>query len=154
MLFRSYFAPAQTFEFRSSPQPSFNKNFELLAKNLIDHQLQGFSNFVAAEQPRQLERLQGVFAEIQPELAFQSLEFPMRQGFVDPTLKIVCYTDHQIFDRYHRSHTKEKFSKSRALTFRELQTLQPGDFVTHIDYGICKFAGLEKKRSMGKSRKP
>lgn len=149
---RFHFTAAQTFEFRSSTQSSFNKNFELLAKNLIDQQLQGFSNFIAAEQPRQLERLQGIFEEIQPELKFQSLDFPLRQGFVDHSLKIVCYTDHQIFERFHRFRAKEKFSKSKALTFRDLQTLQPGDFVTHIDYGICKFAGLEKKEVNGKEQ--
>ncbi len=149
---RFHFTASQTFEFRSSPQPSFNKNFDLLAKNLIDHQLQGYSNFVTSEQPRQLERLGGIFEEIQPDLTFQSLEFPLRQGFIDHSLKIVCYTDHQIFDRYHRFRAKEKFSKSKALTFRDLQTLQPGDFVTHIDYGICKFAGLEKKEVNGKEQ--
>lgn len=149
---RSYMKSAKTIDFKSSPQPSFNKNFELLAKNLLDHQLQGFSNFIAAEQPRQLDRLHGIFEEIHPELKFQALDFPLSQGFVDHTLKLVCYTDHQIFDRFHRSRAKEKHSKSKALTFRELQTLQAGDFVTHIDYGIAKFAGLEKKEVNGKEQ--
>jgi transcription-repair coupling factor (superfamily II helicase) len=80
---------------------------------------------------------------------FQPLEFSLRQGFVDQTLKITCYTDHQIFERFHRYRAKEKFSKTKALTLRELQTLQPGDFVTHIDYGVAKFAGLEKKEVNG-----
>jgi transcription-repair coupling factor (superfamily II helicase) len=149
---RFYFTAAQKFEFRSSPQPSFNKNFELLARNMIDQQLQGYTNFVAAEQSRQSERLLGIFEEIQPGLQFQPLEFPLRQGFIDHSLKILCYTDHQVFERYHRYRAKEKFSKSKALTFRDLQTLQPGDFVTHIDYGICKFAGLEKKEVNGKEQ--
>jgi transcription-repair coupling factor (superfamily II helicase) len=132
-------------EWSSSAQPSFNKNFEFLANNLIDYQAQGFTNFIAAEMPKQLERLQGIFEEIHPELLYKGLEFSLRQGFVDQTLKILCYTDHQIFERFHRYRAREKFSKSKALTLRELQTLQPGDFVTHIDYGIGKFAGLEKK---------
>jgi transcription-repair coupling factor (superfamily II helicase) len=149
---RYFFEPQKTFELRSSAQPSFNKNFELLASNLLEYQQQSFVNFIAAEQPKQAERLHGVFEEIHPELRFQTLEFSLRQGFVDPTLKIVCYTDHQIFERYHRYRSKEKFSKSKALTFRELQTLQPGDFVTHIDYGIAKFAGLEKKEVNGKEQ--
>lgn len=149
---RTYFTGGKSIEFRSSPQPSFNKNFELLAKNLIDHQLQGYSNFIAAEQSRQLDRLQGIFEEIQPALTFQPLEFPLCHGYVDHSLKLVCYTDHQIFDRFHRYRTKEKFTKSKALTFRELQSLQPGDFVTHIDYGIGKFAGLEKKEVNGKQQ--
>ncbi|MBL7848124.1 MAG: transcription-repair coupling factor [Cyclobacteriaceae bacterium] len=149
---RSYFQASPLFEFKSSPQPSFNKNFELLAKNLIDHQVQGYSNFIAAEQGRQLDRLHGIFEEIQPALKFQSLDIPLCRGFVDHSLKLVCYTDHQIFDRFHRFRTKEKLTKSKALTFRELQSLQPGDFVTHIDYGIGKFAGLEKKEVNGRDQ--
>jgi transcription-repair coupling factor (superfamily II helicase) len=139
----------QTFEWPSSAQPSFNKNFELLASNLYDHQLQGYGNFIAAEMPKQLERLKGIFEEINAQLKFQPLEFAVRQGFVDQNLKIACYTDHQIFERFHRYRAKEKFSKSKALTLRELQTLQPGDFVTHIDYGVAKFAGLEKREVNG-----
>lgn len=149
---RTYFQADKTFDFKSSAQPSFNKNFELLAKNLIEHQNQGYGNFIAAEQQKQLERLQGVFEEIEHALKFQSLEFSLRQGFVDHSVKLVCYTDHQIFERYHRYRNKEKFSKSKAMTFRELQTLQPGDFITHIDYGIGKFAGLEKKNVDGKEQ--
>jgi transcription-repair coupling factor (superfamily II helicase) len=139
----------KSFEWKSSAQPSFNKNFELLAKDLSDHQLQGFSNFIAADMPKQLERLKGIFDEINAEAHFQPLDFSLRQGFVDQTLKLVCYTDHQIFERYHRYRSKEKFSKTKALTLRELQQLSPGDFVTHIDYGIAKFAGLEKKEVNG-----
>ncbi|MGC4021982.1 MAG: transcription-repair coupling factor [Cyclobacteriaceae bacterium] len=149
---RFYLSPLKTFEFKSSVQPSFRKNFELLAANLLEHQQQGFANFIAAEQLKQTERLQGIFEEIHPELKFQTLDFPLRQGFVDTQSKIVCYTDHQIFERFHRYRSKEKFSKSKALTFRELQAMQPGDFVTHIDYGIGKFAGLEKKDVNGKSQ--
>jgi transcription-repair coupling factor (superfamily II helicase) len=140
---------AETFEWHSSGQPSFNKNFELVASNLMEHQDNGFSNFIAADMPKQLDRLRGIFEEINGQLKFQPLEFSLRQGFVDPVLKIVCYTDHQIFERFHRYRAKEKFSKTKALTLRELQTLQPGDFVTHIDYGVAKFAGMEKKEVNG-----
>lgn len=137
------------FELPSSAQPSFNKNFELLAGNLMEHQAQGYSNFIAADMPKQLDRLKEIFEEIHPQLEFKPMEFTLRQGFVDQTLKIACYTDHQIFERFHRYRAREKFSKSKALTLRELHTLQPGDFVTHIDYGIGKFAGLEKKEVNG-----
>lgn len=140
---------AKSFTFQSTAQPSFNKNFELLTKDLYDHQLQGFQNFIAAEVPKQNERLKGIFEEINPELTFQPLDFSLRQGFVDFSQKFVCYTDHQIFERFHRYRAREKFSKSKAMTLRELQTLQPGDFVTHIDFGIAKFAGLEKKEVNG-----
>ena len=140
---------AQIFEWKSAAQPSFNKNFELLASDLNDHQLQGFGNFIAADMPRQLDRLKGIFEELNPGLKFQPLDFALRQGFVDHVLKVVAYTDHQIFERFHRYRAKEKFTKSKALTLRDLQTLQPGDFVTHIDHGIAKFAGLEKKEVNG-----
>jgi len=146
---RFMLSDAKTFELPSSAQPSFNKNFELLANNLIDYQNQGYSNFIASDMPKQLDRLKEIFEEIHPELAFQPMEFPLREGFVDQSLKIVCYSDHQIFERYHRYRAREKFSKSKALTLRELHTLQPGDFVTHIDHGIGKFAGLEKKEVNG-----
>ncbi|MGB4974126.1 MAG: DEAD/DEAH box helicase, partial [Cyclobacteriaceae bacterium] len=141
-----------TLEFSASAQTSFNKNFELMASSLIDSQGQGYSNFIAAEQPKQLERLQEIFEEINPTLEFQPLAFPLRQGFIDHLVKVGCYTDHQIFERFHRYRSKEKFSKSKAMTFRELHTLQPGDFITHIDYGVGKFAGLEKKVVNGKEQ--
>jgi len=134
-----------SYDFPSSAQPSFNKNFDLLANNLYEQQSKGLSNFIAADLPKQQERLRGILEEINPQVQFQSLEFSLRQGYVDPNLKLICYTDHQIFERFHRYRAKEKFTKSKALTLRELQSLQPGDFVTHIDHGIAKFAGLEKK---------
>ena len=149
---RFYFPAGTIYDFKSTPQASFNKNFELLAADLVDHQLQGYTNFIAAEQPKQLERLHEIFEEINPLAKFQALEFAVREGFVDHVLKIICYTDHQIFERYHRYRAKEKFSKSKAMTFRELQALSPGDFVTHIDHGIGKFAGLEKKEVNGKEQ--
>lgn len=147
---RTHFSSAHVIEFRSSAQPVFNKNFELLANDLIERQMDGYGNFIGAEQPRQLERLQNIFQEIQPQLKFQSLEFALREGFVDHQSKVLVYTDHQIFERFYRYKAKDRFSKSKALTFRELQNLQPGDFVTHIDFGIAKFAGLEKKEVEGR----
>lgn len=146
---RFIFSNPKLFQFQSTSQPSFNKNFELLAKDLYDHQIRGFQNFIAAEIPKQNERLKGIFEEINAEVKFEPLDFALRQGFVDANLNIVCYTDHQIFERFHRYRAREKFSKSKAMTLRELQTLQPGDFVTHIDFGIAKFAGLEKKEVNG-----
>ena len=143
---RSVLKNPLTFELPSAAQPSFNKNFELLAGDLLEHQAQGYTNFIAADVAKQQDRLKEIFEEIHPELEFKPLEFALREGFIDQTLKLVCYTDHQIFERFHRYRSKEKFSKSKAITLRELHTLQPGDFVTHIDYGIGKFAGLEKKK--------
>ncbi len=149
---RTVLQDAAVFNLPAAAQPSFNKNFELLAGNLMEYQAQGYTNFIAADMPKQLDRLKDIFEEIHPGLEFKPLEFALREGFVDHSLKIICYTDHQIFERFHRYRAKEKFSKSKAITLRELHTLQPGDFVTHIDYGIGKFAGLEKKEVNGREQ--
>ncbi|TAF28367.1 MAG: transcription-repair coupling factor [Runella slithyformis] len=129
---------------RGLPQPSFNKDFKRLIDDLSERQQQGFLNIIAAESPRQLERLEKIFEELDPYLKFRPMHTALREGFVDENLKIVCYTDHQIFSRFHKYQIREKFSKSKALTLKELKTLQPGDFITHVDYGIGRFAGLEK----------
>ena len=142
---RFSFTPDQVFQFSSGAQPSFNKNFELLVRDLEEHQEEGYRNFIASDLPHQLDKLKGIFEELSTFTAFTPLEISLRKGYVDKGLKLVCYTDHQIFERFHHYKAREKFSKSKALTLRELQTLQPGDFVTHIEYGIAKFAGLEKK---------
>lgn len=132
------------FEFNSSPQPSFHKNFELMAKNLDENQALGTTNILVADSFKQFDRLKSIFEEIDPYLAFDHLNISLRQGFVDHELKVACYTDHQLFERFHRYKTNEKYARSRSLTLRELENLNPGDYVTHIDYGIGRFAGLDK----------
>ena len=136
-------------EFSAVPQPSFNKNFNLLTKNLADFQARHYSIVLSSESPRQLERLATIFEELDRTVRFQPLYAALRQGFEDKTQKIVCYTDHQIFERYHRAKQRDRFSKSKALTLKELRTLQPGDYVTHIDHGVGRFVGLEKKEING-----
>lgn len=128
----------------AKPQPSFNKDFKRLIDDLGERQQQGFTNIIVAESPKQLERLEKIFDELDPYVKFRPMNISLREGFVDEQLKIVCYTDHQIFSRFHKYHIKEKFSKSKALTLKELKSLKAGDFVTHVDYGIGRFAGLEK----------
>jgi transcription-repair coupling factor (superfamily II helicase) len=147
-----YLEPEHEFTFEAEPQPSFNKNFELLAENLEKLQHQSYSLFFASESENQLERLKRIFDEINPEVHVVGIPISFREGFVDRQNKVACYTDHQLFERFHRYKQKEKFSKTKALTFREIQNLQPGDFVTHIDYGIGKFAGLEKVEVNGKEQ--
>jgi transcription-repair coupling factor (superfamily II helicase) len=145
-----YLKDAQLFQFDSQPQPSFNKNFELLVENLVSNEKKGWLNIICSESDKQINRLQNIFQELDPTLHVQSLLIGLREGFVDKNLQIACYTDHQIFERFHRYKTKQKASKSKALTLRELRTLQPGDFVVHIDYGVGRFAGLEKVDVAGK----
>lgn len=147
-----FYLKGTAYELRSQPQPSFNKNFELVAETIHTNLEQGFTTLIAAESTRQLERLHNIFEEIDPTVEFQDFNISLRQGFVDQLMKIACYTDHQIFERFHRYKTKDKHTKSKALTLKELRTLQPGDFVTHIDYGIGKFAGLEKQEVNGREQ--
>lgn len=147
-----HFNAAKSFSFNAKSQPSFNKNFELLAENLLDNQTLGYSNILVSEVSRQLERFESIFEEISNDIQFQPLNIGIRQGFVDDTQKLVCYTDHQIFERFYKYQTKKKFSKSKALTLKELQNLVPGDYVTHIDHGVGKFVGLHKIEIKGKEQ--
>ncbi|UJP65919.1 transcription-repair coupling factor [Mongoliitalea daihaiensis] len=139
-------------DFQSQPQPSFNKNFDLLVEDLAKNEKEGWLNIICSESDKQLTRLENIFQELDPTLRYQTLQMGIREGFVDKKQKIVCYTDHQIFERFHRYKSKSKTSKSKALTLRELKTLHPGDFVVHVDYGVGRFAGLEKVDINGKQQ--
>ncbi|MBO9639777.1 MAG: transcription-repair coupling factor [Siphonobacter aquaeclarae] len=130
--------------YASKPQPSFNKDFNRLIETLHEQQYRGYTNIIVAETQKQLERLNTIVGESDDTVRFQGVNMSLREGFIDDTLKVACFTDHQIFDRFYRYKVKDKYTKSKALTLRELKTLSPGDFVTHIDYGIGRFAGLVK----------
>jgi transcription-repair coupling factor (superfamily II helicase) len=144
-----YFKTDSRLQYNSKPQPSFNKDFKRLIETLGDNQAKGYTNIIAAESFKQIERLRTIFEELDPYVKFQPINIGLKEGFLDETLKIACFTDHQIFDRYYKYRVQDKFSKSKALTLRELKTLQPGDYVTHIDHGIGRFAGLEKVDNAG-----
>ena len=141
---RFYFDPISSFTFNCEPQPSFNKNFELIAENLLYHQENKYKVILAADSFTQINRLTSIFEEIDHHFKFEPLNISLRNGFVDHENKIVCYTDHQLFERYHKYKSGQKYSKSKALTLNELKTLQTGDYVTHIDYGVGRFVGLDK----------
>lgn len=135
--------------FNIKPQPAFNKQFDLLLQDLEHQHRQGFQNFLLCGNEAQKKRFEDIFSslaennpnEIPP---YESLVFPCYQGFIDEDLMISCYTDHQIFERYHKFNLKSSTQKKQALTLKELNTLQKGDYVTHIDHGIGRFAGLQK----------
>ncbi|MCC2547261.1 transcription-repair coupling factor [Hymenobacter sp. BT175] len=133
---------SEEFLFTAKPQPSFNKDFNRLVKNLKENQLSGLTNIIAADSVRQADRLRTIFDELDNNVKFQHMLLALREGFVDETLKLVVYTDHQLFERFYRAQETKKFSKKKALTLKELRTLSPGDYVTHQDYGIARFAGL------------
>ena len=139
---RFHFKNAETFQFTAKPQPSFNKEFERMVKNLKENQARHLTTIITADTVRQADRLRTIFDELDNNVKFQHLLLALREGFIDEQLELAVYTDHQLFERYYRAQETRKFSKKKALTLRELKTLQPGDYVTHQDYGIARFAGL------------
>ena len=139
-----YTKTEHVFQWESQPQPSFNKNFELLTENLRENTDRGFTNVIASDSEQQIERLRRIFEELDSTVHFEPLNTSLREGFIDTTLKVACYTDHQLFDRFHRYKTPGTKSKSRSLTLKELRSLKTGDYVVHVDHGIGRFVGLEK----------
>jgi transcription-repair coupling factor (superfamily II helicase) len=144
------FVPDLKIEFHIEPQPSFNKNFELLSDKLLSNMVEGYSTFIVSESQSQIERLQDIFSEINPEASFTPLMMNLHGGFTDNDLKISVYTDHQIFDRYHKFRIRGYFTRKESISVKELTGLNPGDYVVHIDHGIGKFGGLEKIEVNGK----
>ncbi|MES2777140.1 MAG: transcription-repair coupling factor [Bacteroidota bacterium] len=130
--------------FSTKPQPSFNRNFNLLIADLKNWEKQKFDVFIFAEQAKQLERLYTIFKDLNTEINFVPVPIAIHEGFIEEDLKVVCYTDHQIFQRYHKYKVKQAFSKNKALTLKTLRELQPGDYVTHIDHGVGIYSGLQK----------
>ena len=163
-------------DFSASPQPSFNKDFNLLLQDLRKNAADGFRTFLLADNPKQAERLQSIFDDLESKEPADTdvtrhalpagrqalrvthhdlpvtLNFSLHEGFIDHDLKIVCYTDHQLFERYHKFHLHDGYAAREALTLRELYDLTPGDFVTHIDHGVGRFDGLEKIINNGREQ--
>nr|WP_050858547.1 transcription-repair coupling factor [Aquimarina agarilytica] len=130
--------------FNNKPQPSFNKQFELLIENLNENHTKGYTNIICCVSEQQAKRFHDIFEDMEQEVHYQTTVLSLYQGFVDETTQLVCYTDHQIFERYHKFNLKNGFAKKQAITIKELTSLEIGDYVTHIDHGIGKFAGLQK----------
>ncbi len=137
-------------EFHTKPQPSFNKQFELLIDNLIENQDAGYTNFIFCVSEQQAKRFHDIFEDQEREVKYRTVVLSMYQGFIDEDSKMVCYTEHQIFERYHKFHLKNGYAKKQAITLQELTNLEVGDYVTHIDHGIGKFGGLQKIDVEGK----
>ncbi len=137
-------------ELNTKPQPAFNRQFDLLIKDLKAHENKGYSIYIFADQAKQLERLHTIFNDLNTEINFTPVATSIHEGFVDDDLKVVCYTDHQIFQRYHKYRVKQAYNKNKALTLRTLKELQPGDFVTHIDHGVGTYSGLQKLEVNGR----
>lgn len=140
---KRFYLKGDEVDLQIKPQPHFHKNFALLVETMRTYQGKGFQNHICSDSPRQLERLTTIFEEIDTETSFRQLIGNLREGFVDEQHQVVCFTDHQIFDRFLRYKEKPRFSKSKSITLRELRTMQPGDYVVHADYGVGRFAGMD-----------
>ena len=139
-------------DFITKAQPSFNKQFDLLIENLNEYHTKGFTNYIFCANEQQAQRFQDIFEDAKKEVHYQTIVFPLYQGFIDFEEKIVCYTDHQIFERYHKFRLKNGYAKKQSITLKELNNLDVGDYVTHIDHGIGKFGGLQKIDVEGKNQ--
>lgn len=148
-----YLKAAHIEEFKINPQPAFHKNFELVSQHFQENTENGIQNFIFSNNPKQIERIYTIFKDMEVEVSFTPMNFQLHEGFEFPDLKIACYTDHQLFERYHRFRLKEGFAQNKqALTLKEIYNLQKGDFVVHIDHGIGQFSGLETIEVNGKEQ--
>jgi len=133
-----------TFQFATEEQPVFNRQFNMLIGDLQKRSTQKYVPYIFAENPKQLERLRSIFDDVNAEIMFVPVPTAISKGFIDHDKKAICYTDHQIFQRYHKYNVKQAYSKGKALTLRALRELSPGDYVTHIDHGVGVYSGLQK----------
>ena len=140
----------QSWHFNTAPQAAFNKNFELLVSNMKEQSDKGFTNYILSENEKQLERLRAIFSEIDPELQYEAICQTIHEGFSDLDLKKGYFTDHQIFERYHKFRFHDRFSRKESVSAKEIMGLNPGDYVVHVDHGIGIFGGLEKIEVNGK----
>ena len=138
--------------FNTAPQPAFNKQFNLLIEDLNAKHNKGFTNYIACVSEQQAKRFHDIFEDVEEEVHYKTIVQSLHQGFVDYDNKMVCYTDHQIFERYHKFHIKNGYAKKQAITLKELTNLDVGDYVTHIDHGIGRFGGLQKIDVEGKKQ--
>ena len=158
LAFKADFQNRKKFEFHIQPQPSFNKQFDLLLNNLSENHFNGIKNYLFCSNDAQAKRFHDIFETLDEanheniRKQYDTIVFPLYQGFIDEENQIACYTDHQIFERYHKFNIKNGYSKKQTITLKELNTLSVGDYVTHIDHGIGKFGGLQKIQVEGKTQ--
>ena len=137
-----------TFSFKA--QPTFSKKFERFTENLSELQAQSYRTLIVGESFQHINKVKSIVEQHDPSVQLDHLPTNIREGFIDDDEKMALFTDHQLFERYYKYRVKERYSRSKALTVKELKSLQPGDYVTHIDYGIGRFAGMERKEVNGK----
>lgn len=131
-------------EFANEEQPVFNRQFDMLIADLKKNATRQYTAYIFADNPRQLERLRSIFEDLNAGVEFIPIPSSISKGFIDHEKKILCYTDHQIFQRFHKYKVKQAYSKGKAISLKALRDLQPGDYVTHIDHGVGRYSGLQK----------
>ncbi len=146
----TYFDSDKTIVVNTTSLTKINKQFDLLKEDLLKNKEQGLQNIILCSSDEQEERFNAIFKHSEEELNYKCILFSLHEGFIDFTNKQAIYTDHQIFDRYHKFKSKTKFTDKQAITIKQLTQLELGDFVTHIDHGIGKFEGLHKIENNGK----
>lgn len=148
------FTEADSIDFHSSLQPAFNKNFDLLSENLMQLESEGYKIFFLSDNEHQLERLSSIFTDRGDIFSYSLVNQTLHEGFIDHTLKIVCYTDHQIFNRYHKYSLRSDRARAGqvALTLKDLNSFKMGDYVVHIDHGVARFGGLIQIDANGKKQ--
>lgn len=155
---KAIYRTQKKFQFHTLPQPSFNKQFDLLLNNLNDNHFNGYKNYLFCSNDAQAKRFHDIFETLDEanhesiRKQYHTITLPIYKGFIDEEHQITCYTDHQIFERYHKFSIKNGYSKKHTITLKELTTLSVGDYVTHIDHGIGKFGGLQKIQVEGKNQ--
>ena len=142
----------QSVEYNTKPQPAFNKQFNLLIEDLNSNHANGIINYITCVSEQQAKRFHDIFDDAEEQVHYKTVVLSLHQGFIDKEHHIAVYTDHQIFDRYHKFHLKNGYAKKQAITLKELTNLEIGDYVTHIDHGIGKFGGLQKIDVEGKKQ--
>lgn len=147
---QTFFKPSIKLHFKQVPQPPINKNFNVLIDTLKTLQEKQYTTLVFSESAKQIERLESIFDDLEAGCAIQPVYKSLSEGFIDHELKIAAYTEHQIFNRYYLAKSGKSVSASGQLSLKELQDLNPGDYVVHIDHGIGQFKGLQRMEMGGK----
>jgi transcription-repair coupling factor (superfamily II helicase) len=144
--------------FNISPQPSFNKKFEMLISQMEEYCRDKYSILILSDTRSQLDRITTIIRDLTADkpqartISFETEEYVLHEGFIDHDAKLACFTDHQIFDRYHRFRLRDSYQRREAITLKEIYDLKPGDYVTHIDHGIGRYGGLEKVEVNGRQQ--
>jgi transcription-repair coupling factor (superfamily II helicase) len=149
---KMYFKAQNEIVFKTSPQPVFHKNFDLIAENLKKNQNDGYVLYILSDSVKQTDRIAAIFADRGDDIAFQPIKNTLHEGFIDHDLSVLCYTDHQIFDRFHKYQLKTDKTRMGkvVMTLKELNQFQVGDYMVHVDHGVGTFGGLVRTNVNGK----